>query len=72
MNIIDDKVMELSLKHAKIIEDECKKACEKFNCKPEDLIIEYHGNTQIKINVRASHFEITNHFYCENGVIKST
>lgn len=63
---IQDKVNEIALSHIAIIEKECIKACEKFNCKPEDMIIEYHGNTQIKIKIKASEFEITNNFIFDN------
>lgn len=70
MSLLQDKVNEIATKHAKIIEDECKKVCDKFNCNPEDLIMEYHANTQIKIGVRAAHFEITNIFHCESDFVK--
>lgn len=70
MNIIEQKAKEIASKHAEIIEYECKLACMKFNCRPEDLIIEYIGRTQIKINVKASHFEITNVFTCDSGEVR--
>jgi hypothetical protein len=63
---IQDKVKEMADKNVAIIEEKCKKACEKFNCKPQDLIIEYYGHTQIKIKIKASEFEITNNFIFES------
>ena len=71
MDIIQEKVNEIALANALIIEKECKKACEKFGCAPNDLIIEYRGQTEIKITVKASHFTITNNFYLEDGVLKT-
>ena len=67
--LIQKKVMEVARKHAEIIENECKMVCEKFNCDRDDLIIEYHKNTQIKITVKASHFEITNNFIFKDSEV---
>ena len=60
--IINIKVNELSKIHADIIENECKKVCEKFKVSPSDLIIECHGNSEINIKIQASSFGITNNF----------
>lgn len=62
-NLIEEKSKELALKHAEIIENECKKVIDKFNCQPEDLIIEYHENTKICIKIKGSEFVINNVFY---------
>lgn len=59
---IEQKCKEIAIKHAVIIENECKKVCEKFNCTAEDLIIEYHDNTYIKIKVKGSEFIIENNY----------
>jgi hypothetical protein len=69
-DLIQKKVNEISEKHIRILEHECQKACDLFNAKPEDLIIEYYSNTEIKIKVQASHFKITNNFIFENGSIE--
>lgn len=61
-NIIAKLAMELAKKHAEIIETKCKQACEKFNVEPKDLILEYHGDIEIKIKIQAAHFEIKNSF----------
>lgn len=63
---------EMSKKYVDIIEEECKKACKKFNCSPEDLIIQFHGRTKIQINLKASHFEIVDNFYYEGDEIKNS
>lgn len=63
---INDLVMCVALKHASIIEDECKKVCDKFNCEGKDLIIEYHDKTLIKIKIKGSEFTIENK-YIVNG-----
>ena len=73
MNIqemIEEKSKELALLHAGIMEMECKKACEKYNCNPEDLIIEYHDNAHIKIKLCVSDFTIENQFICNGEIIK--
>jgi hypothetical protein len=57
---------EIAQKHASIIEEECKKVCERFNCPSTDLIIEYHDHTNIKIRVHGSDFTIDN-IYTMNG-----
>ena len=69
--IIENKANEIAKKHIEIIESECSKVCERFHCYPKDLIIEYHANTQIKIKVQASHFEITNTFIFDDGIIRN-
>ena len=61
--LIEEKSKELILKHANIIEEEIKKVIDKFNCKPDDLILEYHNNLKIKIRLNVSEFEINNNFY---------
>lgn len=67
---INEKINELAMyaakNHIEIIENECKKVCDKFNCPPSDLIIEYHDKTVIKINVFGSEFTIEN-IYSING-----
>lgn len=67
--IIQDKIIEMASKYSQIIENECRQICDKFNCLPEALIIEYHANTEIKIKIQASHFEIKNVFTYNNGII---
>jgi hypothetical protein len=67
---IDEIVQEIAIKHAKIIEEECKKSCEKFNCNASDLVIQYNGNTKIKILVKSSDFEIINIFTYNGENIK--
>ena len=61
--LIEEKVKEVALKHADIIEGEMQKAIDKFNCRPEDIILEYHNNAKIKIRLKVIEFEINNHFY---------
>lgn len=60
--LIEQKAKELALQYTKIIEDEIKKAINKFDCKPEDLILEYSGHTKVNIRLRVSEFQINNHF----------
>lgn len=69
--IIQDKVNELAKQHIEILEQECKKVCNKFNCNADDLIIEFHANTEIIIQVKASHFTITNKFEFSDNNINS-
>jgi len=57
---------DIAKKHAEIIEDECKKVCEKYNCQPSDLLIEYYDHTHIKINARGSEFTIENVYNFNN------
>ena len=64
--LVEEKVREMAEKHASIIEQKCKEACHKYQCTPDDLILEYHGHSQIKIKIMAAHFEITNQFTCDN------
>jgi hypothetical protein len=71
-DLIEEKSKELAVTHAQIIEIECQKVLERFKCTPEDLIIEYHGHMDIKINVKASFFRITNCFYYDHDKIEST
>lgn len=59
---INELVLDMARKHAEILENECKLACEKFNVSPDQLIIKYMGNVSIQIDVRASHFQIRNEF----------
>ncbi len=70
-NLVEEKAKEMAAKHAAIIEQQCILACEKFNCLAEDLIIEYHGHLDIMINVKASHFRITNIFTYESDQIRN-
>lgn len=67
--MINKKAMELASKHGEIIENEIKMACNKFDVKPNDLIIQYGLNAEIKLLVKASYFKITNQFVCEDGNI---
>jgi len=60
--LIDQKTKELALQHAKIIEDAMKEAINKFDCNPEDLILEYHGHTKVNICLRVSELTINNNF----------
>lgn len=59
---IGEKIGELAAnaarEHCKILENECKKVIEKFNCLPTDLIIEYHDNSVFVIKVMGSKFSI--------------
>lgn len=71
MKLIEEKVNEIAMNHIKIIEDECIEACKKFNVPPEEIIIEYHANSEIKIKIIASHFKINNKFIYENGIIRN-
>lgn len=74
MNIhemIMEKSKELATEHARIIENECFLACEKYNCTLDDLIINYHNNLELEIHVKASHFKLINNFVYEKGVIKN-
>lgn len=65
--IIRKKANEIAEKHVLILEDECKKVCNRFGVEARDLMIEYHTNTEIKIKLLGSHFKITNNFVFENG-----
>ena len=73
MNSLMDQLQKLSddiaRKHATIIENECKSVMHKFNCRPEDLIIEYRDNTRIFIKVKGSEIVIHNQ-YVVDGAIK--
>lgn len=60
--LIQEKSKELAMKHAEIIEKECEEAILRFKCLPEELIIKYHSDASIEINVKASHFKISNEF----------
>ncbi len=71
-DIIQKKVNEISEKHIRTLENECQKACKRFNVTPDDLIIEFHSNTEIKIKIQSSHFKIINNFIFENGLIMSS
>lgn len=65
--LIQKKANEIAEKHIRILENECQKACERFNVTPDLLTIEYHVNAEFKIKVHGSHFRITNNFIFENG-----
>ncbi len=67
--LIEEKVREIAKAHSQIIEDECRKACEKFNVTGDQLIIQYSSDAKIKITVIASDFQITNNFTYNNGKI---
>jgi len=71
MSIIEEKANKIAKQHIEILELECKRICEKYNCSPKDLIIEYHSNTQIKINVKAINFEIMNQFIFRDDDVKN-
>lgn len=71
IDLLKSKAFEIALKHANIIETELKSSMTIFNCPPEDLILEYHGKTKIKISIRATEFEMTNGFYYMDGEIKN-
>lgn len=66
MESVMETVNNIAKKHADIIEHECRKVCERFNCPPTDLIIEYHDHTRIKIRVHGSDFTIENVFAIED------
>lgn len=68
-NLIEQKAKEIASKHALIIELECIKVCEKFKVEPNELIIEYHSNSEIKINVKGANFSITNDFIIKDGSV---
>ena len=68
--LIQKKANEIAEKHIRILENECQKACDRYGVTAQDLIIEYHSNTEIKIKVLGSHFKITNNFIFENESIK--
>ena len=53
---------ELSEKHAKIMEFECRAVCNDYGCKPEQLILEFHVNTEVHIKIDAIKFRIENIF----------
>ena len=61
--LLELKAKELALQHIKIIENAIKIAIDKFDCKIEDLILEYHGHTKVNIRLKVSEFEINNNFY---------
>ncbi len=60
--LIEEKTKEIARKHAEIIERECEQAILRYKCLPEELIIKYHADTSIEINIKASHFKISNEF----------
>lgn len=64
--LIEEKAFELALKHARIIESEVKKIIEKYNCKPEDIILEQHGINNVIIKIRVAHIRITDNFTCDD------
>lgn len=68
--LILKKVSELAWKHAQIIENEIKQIIERFNCFPDDLIIEYLPQAEVKINIKGSHFKIENVFTYNQEKIK--
>ena len=59
---IHTMALDIAKKHAEITERECKLVCDKFNCQPEDLVMRCYVNTEIKIDVKGSHFKIENVF----------
>lgn len=71
IELIQDKVHEISKQHAAIIERECQLACTTYNCKQEDLIIEHHNSMEIKIMIQASHFVINNQFVFNDKQIRN-
>lgn len=71
MSMVDDKVRELAREHSRIIEQEVKLACEKFNCTPDQLELEYHMFNEVKIKIKASHFKITNRFTYHDELIQN-
>jgi len=68
-DLLMEKTFELATANVIIIENEAKKACEKFNCTSDDLIVEYHGTTEITIKVKASRFKIENIFHCDGEIV---
>jgi hypothetical protein len=72
--IISEKINKLAMKaakfHCETIENECKKVCEKFNCDPKDLIIEYHDRSIIKIKILGSEYSIKSVYTIEAMDIK--
>lgn len=69
--LIIEKSAEIAKKHAEIMEQECKRVCERFNCNPNDLILECHPSMEFKIKINASHFKIENEFTYNGGEITS-
>jgi hypothetical protein len=64
---IEEKVNQIALAHAKILERECEEACKRFNAKPEDLIIEYHSNEVINIKIQVVRLKIENKFVIDSS-----
>jgi len=60
--MVNKKCIELAKKHAEIIESECKLICEKFNCAPSDLELEYNDKMQITIKINASRLVVEHKF----------
>jgi hypothetical protein len=69
-NLFLEKSYELAKQHAHIIEVECKNMCIKYSCKPEDLLIEYHTDTTIKINTKGIHLKIDNKFTIDGNNVE--
>jgi hypothetical protein len=65
--MIQKKANEIAIRYQRIIERECRLAIEKHHCLPEQLIIEYKAQTEIKILIQASHFQINNEFVYRDG-----
>ena len=56
------KSKELAIKHADIIENECKILCDQYNIKPQKLMIKYYQTNKIVIDIKGVEFEINNVF----------
>ena len=68
--LINEKSLELARKRNEIIEAECKKVMEKYNCSGCELILEFHSNDEISIRLHGSTFQIINNFIIEDALLK--
>lgn len=70
-DIITEKALDAAKRNAEIVDLEISLACEKLNCEPKDLILEYHHFSEIKIKFLASHFKIENKFIYNGAEIEN-
>jgi hypothetical protein len=59
---IHEKVCDLAIKHAEIIEANVKMVLERFNIEADKLILNYQADGSIEILIKCVHFKIENTF----------
>jgi hypothetical protein len=62
MELFNDKILEIIKKRSQIIESYCKNVCEKFDLKPEQIVMNYHSDNSIEFLIKVAHIKIDTEF----------